>query len=247
MRNKCRQIEKNMGLYIYNELNEKDKNAFEIHVNSCPDCSAQLAKFKQIHASITKEQISYPTPDWDQSWLIIRKRLVNHRQHHEKRKKFPIPMSKWAGVLVGSTAIFLLGLLVGIHVVDPGPEYKFSDTASAYMVQEFQEHIENIKPVIIEYANYWRSTDNPTDLPVEKERVIDLLMQNQMLLCRIPGEHNRHIQQLLNELNGILTKIALLTWEDPESLSRIKKMIRKKGLLFKMETLRPENPKEISL
>jgi hypothetical protein len=47
------------------------------------------------------------------------------------------------------------------------------------------------------------------------------------------------MQQLLNELNGILTKIVLLTWDDPESLALIKKTIRKKSLLFKMEALRP--------
>jgi hypothetical protein len=236
-----------MGLYIYDELPEKEKNAFETHVNTCPNSSAKLAKFKKIHAFVTENQTPTPIPDWDQSWLNIRKRLIDHQQHQEKRKGFPIPMLRWAGVLAGSAAIFLSGLLVGTNVKNTPTKYETPDAASVYILQEFQEHIENIKPVIIEYANYWRSADSPPDLPVEKERVIHLLMQNQMLLCRIPGDNNRYMQQLLNELNGILTKIALLTWGDPDSLSRIKKMIRKKGLLFKMEALRPAKETEMSL
>ena len=247
MKNKCHKIEKIMGLYIYNELPAKEKDAFEAHINTCPDCSAKLTEFKKTRAFITENQIPTPTPDWDQSWLNIRKRLIDHRQQQEKRKRFPMPMLRWAGALAGSAAIFLLGLLVGTHVKDTPKKYEIPDPASAYILQEFQEHIENIKPVIIEYANYWRSADTPPDLPVEKERVIHLLMQNQMLLCRIPGDNNRYMQQLLNELNGILTKIALLTWEDPDSLSRIKKMIRRKGLLFKMEALRPAKKTEMSL
>ena len=246
MKNKCHKIEKIMGLYIYDELPGKEKNAFETHVNTCPNCSAKLAKFKKTFAFITEKHTPTPTPDWDQSWLNIRKRLIDN-QKQEKRKRFPIPMLRWAGALAGSAAIFLLGLLVGTNVKDTPTKYEIPDAASAYILQEFQEHIENIKPVIIEYANYWRSADTRPDLPVEKERVIHLLMQNQMLLCRIPVDNNRYMQQLLNELNGILTKIALMTWEDPGSLSHIKKMIRKKGLLFKMEALRPAKETEMSL
>jgi hypothetical protein len=246
MKNKCHKIEKIMGLYIYDELPGKDKNAFETHVNTCPNCTAKLAEFKKTHEFITEKHAPTPTPDWDQSWLNIRKRLIDH-QKQEKRNGFHIPMLRWAGALVGSAAIFLLGLLVGTNVKDTPTKYEIPDAASAYILQEFQEHIENIKPVIIEYANYWRSADTPPDLPVEKERVIHLLMQNQMLLCRIPVDNNRYMQQLLNELNGILTKIALMTWEDPGSLSHIKKMIRKKGLLFKMEALRPAKETEMSL
>ena len=238
-----------MGLYIYDELPKKEKHAFETHVNTCPNCSAKLTEFKKTYAFITEKHTPSPTPDWNQSWLNIRKRLINHQQQQEKRKRFPMPILRWVGTLAGSAAIFLLGLLVGTHVKDIPTKYETPDAASAYILQEFQEHIENIKPVIIEYANYWRSADveSPPDLPVEKERVIHLLMQNQMLLCRIPGDNNRYMQQLLNELNGILTKIALLTWEDPVSLSHIKKMIRKKGLLFKMEALRPAKETEMSL
>ncbi len=249
MKNKCHKIEKIMGLYIYDELPGKEKNAFEAHVNTCPNCSEKLAEFKKTHASLTEKHTPTPTPDWDQSWLNIQKRLIDRQQHQEKRKRFPMPMLRWAGALAGSAAIFLLGLLVGINVKDTPSKYETPDPASAYILQEFQEHIENIKPVIIEYANYWRSTDveSPPDLPVEKERIIHLLMQNQMLLCRIPGDNNRYMQQLLNELNGILAKIAILTWEDPVSLSHIKKMIRKKGLLFKMEALRPAKETEMSL
>ncbi len=236
-----------MGLYIYDELPVKEKTAFESHVNTCCNCAAKLAAFKKTRDWITDNQTPVPTPDWDLSWLNIRQGLIAYRQLQERKKRFLFPLWRWVGALAGSAAIFLLGLLVGWHVKDTPSKYEVPDSASLHILKEFQEHIENIKPVIIEYANYWRSADSPPDLPVEKERIIHLLMQNQMLLCRIPGDYNRYAQQLLNELNGILTKIALLTWEDPESLSHIKKVIRKKGLLFKMEALRPTKETRVSL
>jgi hypothetical protein len=77
--------------------------------------------------------------------------------------------------------------------------------------------------------------------------VIDLLIRNQMLLCNLPGENDKQMQKLLKELKVILIKIALLTLDDPESLSIIKQMIRQKGLLFKMEALRPIDNEGFSL
>jgi hypothetical protein len=243
MKNKCHQIEKKMSMYIYDELSGKDKNKFEDHVNTCSNCSLKLAVYKKTKGLITEKQT--PVPNWEQSWLNIRKHLIDH-QRKEKSNRYHMTLLKWTGGLAGSVAIFLLGILVGIHVINSHPPHEIPDT-SAYIFQEFQEHIENIKPVIIEYANYWRSVDTPPNIPVEKERVINLLIQNQMLLCRLPNENNRYMQQLLNELNGILTKIALATWEDPAALFHIKKMIQKKGLLFKIETLPLAKDTEIAL
>jgi hypothetical protein len=240
MKSKCHKIEKIMGLYLFNELAEQERAAFESHLQTCPACAARLAQFKQTQGLISAAQTPTPSPDWDRSWLMIRKNLVEHRERQQGRKRVPVPALRWAGALAGVMVIFLLGLWAGIRVKGTTVEPKTPEAiVSAYIAREFQEHMENIKPVILEYANYWRSAGRPLDLPVEKERVIRLLMQNQQLLCQIPGEHNRDMQQLLNELNVILTKIAVITWDDPGSLSAVKKMIRQKGLLFKMEALRP--------
>jgi hypothetical protein len=240
MKIKCHKIEKIMGLYLFNELAEQKRAAFEGHLQTCPVCSAQWAQFRQTQAFISAAQAPMPSPDWDRSWQVIRKNLVEHRERQQGRERVIVPALRWAGVLVGGVVIFLLGLWAGARVKGTVAGSKAPGAiVSPYIAREFQEHMENLKPVILEYANYWRSAGRPLDLPVAKEQVIRLLVQNQQLLCQIPGENNRDMQQLLNELNVILTKIAMITWDDPDSLSAVKKMIRQKGLLFKMEALRP--------
>ena len=250
MKTSCHKCEKMLGLYVYGELPEKDKHTLESHVKTCAACAAQLTRYRQTFEIIQTHQPPTPIPDWEDSWLAIRQNMIMSRRQQERRQRvyFPVlPVLKWAGALAATLVIFTVGLLVGLKLKSGAPAPNDPKVASFILVQEFQEHIENIKPVLIEYANYWRRAESPPDLPVEKARVLDLLKQNQLLLCRIPGDNNRQMQQLLNELNSILTQIALLSWEDPESLDHIKQMIRKKGLLFKMEALRPVDDKEMKL
>lgn len=267
----CPKIEKQLSLYIYDELGQRERTEVEAHLQTCPACTARLEQFRRVHGLLDEREQPTSTPgfepDWDQAWQGIRDRLTDRQPRQPMGSRFRlsdfIPSFKMAGAMAMAAALFLVGILVGVYVLkSPGVSVPvpgqgdngimaLASQQGAYFLRDFQDHLENIKPVIIEYSNYWRS-ESETELPVQKETVINLLMQNQLLLCRIPTDsggsrYNRAMQQLLNEMQLILTQIAVLTLDDPDSVSNVKRMIRRKGLLFKMESLRPANEAETAL
>jgi len=253
----CNEIESLMGLYIYNELDHRDRQLVETHLNACPDCTGKQERFQMVMNGYMVQREAPSMPDWERSWQVVRDRLESSPSKQQGKRS--MHRSVWfyrAGALAAAVVIFVVGLTVGLHLKDtpnlPGLKTaKLADPLEGheFFVRRFQAHLENIKPVIIEYANYWKSDQavRGSALPVEKEMVIDLLIKNQLLLCRLPTDNNRYMQQLLTELKTILTKIAALTLDDEESIDKIKTMIRRKGLLFKMETLRSDTDDEIAL
>lgn len=256
----CNKINGLIYLYSYDELTDQERVTVKTHLDSCPECSAKLERFQQSGTHLYNAFHVPPTPDWDRSWQKIQQRLETGGSLQQGKVFLRQPTFLWAGALAASIAIFVLGVFIGIQIIPhstPKPLAQTTDSSESktlhkereFFVQEFQNHLENIKPIILEYANYLkqtRSTDGK-NMQMEKEMVIELLIRNQLLLCRLPSDNNRYMQQLLNELQDILTRIAAMTLDDPESMALIKNMIRQKGLIFKMEALRPQEKKAISL
>ncbi len=266
---KCSTIDKRLSLYVYDELEPQERMEMETHLKNCLSCSARLEQYRRLHGLLNdrEQHIDEYVPQWDQSWNIIKERLAAQGDHKYGTRRFQLaeifPSLRMVGTMAMAVVTFLAGLLVGVYVFkstnidtsgrqgrDTSPMAQAA-LQGAHFLRDFQDHLENIKPVIIEYSNLL-SEGKGSEPPVQKETVINLLIRNQMLLCRIPFDgqdprYNRAMQQLLNEMQLILTRIAVLTLNDPDSLSSLKKMIRRKGLLFKMESLRPANEKETAL
>lgn len=254
----CQKIRDYIYLYSYNELNEQERGTVETHVASCAECSALLERIQQSGTLFTQAYHVPPTPDWEGSWQKIQQRLAVNSSLPQGNVFVRRPALLWVGALAASIAIFVVGLFVGF-LLKPNTQTKMlqvktqpptqSTHQADYFAQDFQEHLDNIKPVILEYANYLQHADDQPNknLQIEKQMVIELLIHNQLLLCRLPDHDNPVMVQLLNELQDILTRIAAMTLDDPEEISVIKEMIAQKRLIFKMEALRPIRQKEIRL
>jgi hypothetical protein len=258
----CQKIESLLALYIYDELSKSEQDAVENHIKSCSLCAQKVTHFKDTMSLYSTKLEPVPQPDWERSWDRIRERLEVQSSLQQEKTSTYRPTMRWAGALAASVAIFVFGLLMGMYLFHPSTEpgeltsnrQALTNTATLpnnaqYFEKQLSQHMEDIKPVIVQYANYWSDKDTlpGKPLPIEKKMVLDLLIRNQMLLCNLPDENNLQMQKLLKELKVILVKIALLTLDDPESLAIIKQMIRKKGLLFKMEALRPIESEGFSL
>ncbi len=254
----CKKIKHLIYLYSYNELTEQERALVQTHLESCPQCRALLERIQKTGALLISAPHVPPTPDWERSWQQIQQRL-DSRRSVAQGKISSRPTMWWAGALAASIAIFILGLFTGFLVKQEPPLLTTTTPVTAaanqrtherdFFQQEFQDHLDNIKPVLLEYANYLKHTGVTVgkNMQVEKEMVIDLLVHNQLLLCRMPAENSRYVQQLLDELQDILTRIAAMTLDDPAAMATIKHMIRQKGLIFKMEALRPVNTREVAL
>ena len=72
----CQEYKELMMGYLDNELNAQQKQIFEQHLASCPDCTWELEEFKKLKQMT--DSVSLPEPEdkiWQQYWSGIYNRI----------------------------------------------------------------------------------------------------------------------------------------------------------------------------
>ncbi len=235
-KNTCKGFEKMMDRYVCETLPEAGRLELEAHINECTVCARTFSRIKETYSFIRTSAGEVPPTDWDTSWRIIRKRVLEKKTAGKQW----LPGLRWGPLLAGSMLIFLVGIFVGKFVLfSPHPAAVTDSQINRQLQTALRDHIENIKPVIIQYANYTGSADREQGLSMDIDREIasKFLVKNRLLQGRMGRDKNRHMSQLLEELDMILTEISNLTAGEPENLLLIKELIKIKGILLKMEVL----------
>lgn len=231
---KC--LKKNVILeYIDDEISEKETRMVEAHLSTCQKCREELESMKK-DIDLVFENLALLDPTDVPADILIPPLKVEKKA---RTKRFFIPAFRWWDwrvALAGSMLIFILGIFVGKYFISvPAQKTLVKLESPEHLRFILQEHFEDIKPVLIEYANFSISKEGNMDILLDKEVVSRLMEQNHLLKKRIPQNKNEYLRQLLDELEVILREISSLTKEDPASLSVIKKLIREKEILFKLE------------
>lgn len=235
-KNTCKRFEAKMDHYVCEILPEAGRLALEAHIDQCAACARTFSGIKASYSFIRTSAGEVPTTDWDTSWRIIRKRVLEKKDPGKRR----LPGPGWGFVLAGSMLIFLVGIFVGKYVLfSPRPAAVTDSQINRQLQSALLEHIENIKPVIIQYANYTGNADHEQNLSmgIDREIASKFLVKNRLLQGRMERDKNLRMSQLLEELDMILTEISNLTAGEPENLFLIKELIKIKGTLLKMEIL----------
>ena len=232
----CKKCAGLMELYIHEDLSKPDRKSFEEHLNSCKECSLEFSKIKQVVSKIGSITGDIPVPDWDKSWRSIKKNIGKKPE----RKKFFLyfPSFNWRLAVVYSIFIFFLGLAAGKILFFSPQGGKSQGSAITQDIQvTIREYFEDIKPVVLEYANYQPIYKNIEDITFDKTVARKLLTRNRILQYRVPKVKNAKLQQLLEELEVILMEISNLNYNESENLQMIKELIKIKKTIFKLENL----------
>lgn len=244
-KNTCKRFEAKMDHYVCGTLTEAGRLELEAHIAECAACARTFSAIQETYSYIRASAGEIPTTDWDTSWRIIRKRVLEKKN----AAKPWVPGLRWGPVLAGSIVIFLVGIFVGKYVhFSPRPAAVTVSEINRQLQTALLEHIENIKPVIIQYANYSGGTGREQNLSVDIDREIaaKFLVKNRLLQGRMVQNKNRYMSQLLEELDMILTEISNLTVDEPENLLLIKELIKIKGILLKMEIFHSPRKEPVS-
>ncbi len=246
----CHKFDKMMDLYVCGLLPDSNLRRLENHIEACPYCAANFAHMKETYRAMDSNAIPIPKPDWDTNWRIIRKRVL---QTTTKKSHAPARGLRWGMALAGSFVIFILGIFAGRLFLNSPPPLPSEDNRLAQQLQSsMQEHIDGIKPVILQYANYKADPGQFPDVSIDREIAAQFLEKNRLLQGHFqPGRpnKNKYMLQLLEELDLILTEISNLTDNEPENLALVKELIKIKGTLLKMELIhsQPAQPREIRI
>lgn len=240
-RKACKNYEKQMVLYIYGELSQPEWFDLENHLKECPGCAEQFEKFKKTREAVELNRRSIPSPDWSRSWTLIYNRL-HRRSPAVPRRRLVLSPTGWAVLSSALAAVFVLGILVGkFWLFSPGKSMLPEFQPAAYLSSVLQRYVEDIRPILIEYANYTPDRTGSGHLLVKGRMIDDLLMQNRLLKKRLSDDKSRYLLELLEELEMILTEISNLTRSDPRSLSLIREIIEERQILFKMRMFQTKN------
>ncbi|MBN1222660.1 MAG: zf-HC2 domain-containing protein [Candidatus Aminicenantes bacterium] len=238
---RCKKYREQIVLYLYGDLSETERADLESHINGCRRCAQELASTKHMFRLLdeTKEE-SIPEADWEKCWSTVREVITAGKKIEKRNKPFMFP--KWVYAGASLVVIFVLGIAIGRLWLSSDSSKvvtasgRQTSVSSDYVRQSLNDHFENLKPLLVEYANY--SSEGNGDEPVSLDRGIveSLLIQN-YLLKKIVAESNPSAQQILDDLDLVLREIKNRRSDDTSSSSLIKNLIRERDILFHMDVL----------
>jgi hypothetical protein len=227
----CKKYKKKIVLYLYNELNEEETKMLMEHIKKCEECAEDLAYTEKVFRVLDETKTTeIPEAQWEKCWNTINTG-IKKRQH---KQKIFLPFPKWAYAAAALIIVFVVGLYIGRIAFLPiqSTRAPLEGTQSA-LDPSIQEHLESLKPILVEYANYTGSEENGT-ITIDKGIVRSLIIQN-ILLKRMIAEKNPSVKQLLEDVDIVLREIANQEGDDTDTLAMIKELIQERGILYEIE------------
>jgi len=231
----CKKHREQIILYLYGELTEADQHELEQHVQNCPACARDLEYTRSVFGVLDDAgQEDVPEAGWERCWSRINTGIQSPTPAPSPKPRghlFP----RWVPAAAAVLVIFALGIFLGRFW--PGSRTP-TPTAASQQSLEFsppslQEHFDNLKPILVEYAN--RAADDPesTDIQVDRRFIQSLLVQNFMLM-RMAAQNNPEAADILEDIDLVLREIKNLEPGDPDTPRMIRALIEQRDILFKI-------------
>jgi hypothetical protein len=230
----CKKYREKIILHLYGELNEEDTKKLLEHVKECVECTEDLAYTEKVfHVLDETKTTEIPDARWKKCWNTIDAEIKKKQRKQKSFLSFP----KWGYATAAMILVFLVGLYIGRVAFLPSQSKgaPLEGTQSA-LNPSLQEHLESLKPVLVEYANYTGSEEKGT-ITMDKELVRSLIIQN-ILLKRMIAEKNPSVKQLLEDVDLVLREIANQEDDDIDTLAMIQELIQERGILYEIEVSR---------
>lgn len=237
---KCKKFEDAIVLDLYGELSRAERLELEAHLSGCESCAAEMRRSREVFDLLNEAgTVDIPETDWERNWARIRTRIRpgSGRAGEPKRPRLLHP--GWVYAAAAVSLVFILGLFTARYW-SPFGQPRGAVSAGPIMTPEaFQfkldRHIEDIKPVLVEYANAAGPENGSATITLDKEMVQQLIIQN-ILLARLIAERDPSAEQLLEDVDMVLREIANSRKDDTTAATMIRDIIRERDILFKLET-----------
>ncbi|MCJ7581323.1 MAG: zf-HC2 domain-containing protein [Candidatus Aminicenantes bacterium] len=233
---KCNKFRENIVLDLYGELDDKQKAELELHITVCTECAEDQLYSKAVFQALEDlETEDIPEPTWDSSWGKINLAIQDK----------PAPRSlfglspKWAYAAAGVSLVFALGIFTGRFWLPQTQKQKgliSADLSQEYIQSALAQHFENIKPVMVEMANYTAKENGNGTVLVDRETLKNLIIQNILLKSLISGKDPTAVQ-ILEDVDLVLRELANIDEGDSETKSMIKELIDDREILVNMNIL----------
>ncbi len=231
---KCNRFRENTVLDLYGELDTKEKAELEQHISACAECAKDHLYSKSVFQALEDlETEEIPEPEWDSNWGNINLAI---RDKPKPRPLFGIS-PKWAYATAGVTLVFTLGIFTGRFWLPQKQEVPISaELTQDYIQRTLAEHFENIRPVLVEMANYTALENGNGTVMLDKRAIENLIIQNIILKSLISGKNPTAVQ-ILEDVDLVLRELANIDEGDSGTKSMIKELIDEREILVNMNIL----------
>ena len=240
-------------LFFYDELTAHERASVERHIRGCRICRPALEELKVIRVALAaRPDVSAPSSD---DWGPFMERLdVTVRP--QPQASVIVPFASRAGVVgrplggLLATAALLTVVAMGVFFasqagrrpIDPGATLPtpVADAGSeattpiqAGLASVGARHLERSKLVVLGLAT--RETGGAADWAYERELATSLL--NDTRLYRIAAEERglTSLAGIMRDLELVLLQTSMAEAGDETALPQIQRLIRKRGLVQKMD------------
>ena len=248
----CRKAETLITTGVYGRLTPEERTELEIHAGTCPACTALFEKWAGIiELRVQAREDDAPLPDWEKSWSRIAAEALDKRPR--RRLVFGRPELGWPVWARRATAaaavlfVFVLGYFAGrrvlfdrsgegVRTAAPSPAVGGSLLAGFDEIR-LAEYADNLRPLLVDFLNRG-NVRPPDDLVALKRRIVRDMLGQTRLLKRLAAESGDAAQDdLLSDLEFILTSMANLAPGDTESAVHLERMIRAKDIALRLREL----------
>jgi hypothetical protein len=240
---------------LYGELGPAAKEAFERHLEGCPDCASERSAMAEALRIMDRRERPDPGPEfWDGYWDRLSRRLLWERTEEGKSPAFAdrlgrlLPrLPRWVYQAAGAAAVLLLGILIGSRIIGPGAGPGTTAAAAggaaagvapSPAVVQAADFIDRSKVLLLGLVNYDPTTEDAhgLDLDAEKAASRALLAQAPAIRQGLSGPGERRLRELVADLEVIMMQIANLeSGQDLEGVELVKQGVDRKSLFLKID------------
>jgi hypothetical protein len=228
---KCKNVEREAILYIYDDLSQSGKNELETHLESCQGCRRLVEQKRELLKVVSLGEKRESDPSWDQYWGKIIQRV----NQTGSRPWFGVPSLKWGFTIAGFAFFLILGILVGrLVLTDSKIQIKNSLQEGDYRRQSvLVQYLEDMKPVMLDLSNTAVAAGNRHEV-VEKEVIESMLIQTRLLQHRF-SQQDPYVGSLLTDIEMILTEVSNRIPGDRDMDSSVRDLIKDRGVQIKID------------
>ena len=251
----CKKCQDLFGEAFYEELNAEQKKFLENHISVCEGCESE---YTDITSTLkVMEKRNRPEPDqtyWDGYWNKLATRIGEEKTFTPKQESWLRSFGraftfapKWAFQTAAALLLVVLGIYIGRMVFYPPtsevqqarqqPAIGSQVEQSAEYINRAQNYIERSKLILLALINFDPETEDSyaLNLPFQRQVSRELVREASFLKQGVADSDQRHLKDLITDLEVILLQIANLESEnDFEAIELVKKGADSRGILLQI-------------
>ncbi len=254
----CRKCKDMMIEALYGELRPAERDLFDAHLRSCPDCASEYSVLGATLRVMDKKRTPDPGPEfWDGYWDRLAARMDREDAAGPARfaladsvRRFFTFLPRWSYRLAAGAALVAVGILIGRSLLSPpmtisplqtNPGTSLAVPASDDPAVKARQYIERSQVLLLALVNFDPKTDDiyALDLPRKKAISREMVTQAADIRESLTDPRQKRLRELVSDLQIIMMQIANLSaGKDLEGVDIVRQGIEQKGIFLKIDLTR---------